>query len=321
MTKVLEQLQLVAQTSTTVLILGETGVGKGMLAQRVHTLSLRQANPFVMVNCGAIPTGLVEDELFGHEKGAFTSAVGRRIGRFEQAHKGTLFFDEIGDLPLEAQTTLLHVLEDHRLLRVGGEASIKVDVRIIAATNRDLRQAAEAGTFRKDLFYRLDVFPVMIPPLRERREDIPVLAEHFARLFAQELQRPAPRLSKEVLMHLQRPDYNWPGNVRELEHLIQRAVIICQSDSIRLEDVQISTEDLAKAPTMLEQGVVAKVDQIAEKVDQIAEIEKKMLIEALETTNWVIYGMQGAAYLLGMKPERLRSRMRVHGLQKPKKPS
>ena len=181
------------------------------------------------------PLGLVESELFGHERGAFTGAVGRRIGFFEQAHGGTLFLDEIGDLPLEAQRVLLHILEEDRLTRVGGKASIRVDVRIIAATNRDLRKAIRAGTFREDLYYRLSVFPLMVPPLRERREDIPVLATHFVRQYAQRFKRPEPVLSAEVLAHLQ--GYAWPGNVRELAHWMQRLVIVCEGARIEMTDV------------------------------------------------------------------------------------
>ena len=309
MSNVLRQIKQVAKTSTTVLILGETGVGKGVLAQQIHSLSLRRTCSFVSVNCGALPPGLVESELFGHEKGAFTSAVGRRTGRFEQAHKGTLFLDEIGDLPLEAQRVLLHVLEDYILTRVGGENPIKVDVRVIAATNRDLQQATQERTFRADLFYRLNVFPIVIPPLRERQEEIPVLAAHFAAQCAQKLRQPVPHLSNEVLVNLQR--YNWPGNIRELEHLIQRAVIICRDNFIQMDDVDVllSAKYQAAAPAAgpsIEQEVGAKSDKIS-------EAEKQLLIEALETTNWVIYGKQGAAHLLGVNPERLRSRMRVHG--------
>ena len=192
----LTKVEQVAATDTGVLVLGETGVGKGVLAQTLHTRSLRHKQAFIAVNCGALPAGLVESELFGHERGAFTGAVARRSGFFEQAHRGTLFLDEIGDLPLEVQRVLLHILEEDRLTRVGGKASVPVDVRIIAATNRDLQRAVREGTFREDLYYRLNVFPLVVPPLRDRREDIPLLAAHFLRQHAQQLQRPEPRLGR-----------------------------------------------------------------------------------------------------------------------------
>ncbi len=222
--ELLTRVEQVAATDAEVLVLGETGVGKGLLARTIHTRSPRPKQAFIPVNCGALPAGLVESELFGHERGAFTGAVARRIGFFERAHGGTLFLDEIGDLPLAAQRVLLHVLEENRLTRIGGKASVSVDVRIIAATNRNLQRAVREGTFREDLYYRLSVFPLVVPPLRERREDIPLLAEHFVRQHAQQLQRPVPVLSAEVLSHLQ--GYGWPGNVRELAHWMQRLVIV-----------------------------------------------------------------------------------------------
>ena len=225
MTQLLGEVAQMAETDMTMLVMGETGVGKGVLAQRIHNLSRRQGQPFVALNCGSLPAGLIESELFGHERGAFTGAVKRHIGCFERANYGTLFLDEIGDLPLEAQRALLRILENRYLTRVGGEQSIPVDVRVIAATNKDLKEAIEGGTFREDLFYRLSAWPVKLPPLRERREDIPLLTAHFARRYAQSLQRPVPALGDGVVKHLQ--EYSWPGNVRELEHLIRRAVVLC----------------------------------------------------------------------------------------------
>ena len=307
MTQLLEEVAQMAETDMTMLVLGETGVGKGVLAQRIHNLSRRQGQPFVALNCGSLPAGLIESELFGHERGAFTGAVKRHIGCFERANYGTLFLDEIGDLPLEAQRALLRILENRYLTRVGGEQSIPVDVRVIAATNKDLKEAIEAGTFREDLFYRLSVWPVKLPPLRERREDIPLLAVHFARRYAQSLQRPVPALGDGVVKHLQA--YAWPGNVRELEHLIRRAVVLCRGEVIQVEDVPLAAEDEAKEGPF-EPPVEAKFKG-----------EKQQIVEALQASEGRIYGERGAARLLGMNPERLRSRMRVFGLQRPKKRS
>ena len=242
--ELLTKVEQVAATNTRVLVLGETGVGKGLLAQHQHHSSPRREQAFIAVNCGALPLGLVESELFGHEKGAFTGAVGRRIGWFERAHKGTLFLDEIGDLPLEAQRVLLHILEENRLTRIGGKASMRVDVRIVAATNRDLQRAVRAGTFWEDLYYRLNAFPLVVPPLRDRQEDIPLLAAHFVREHPQQLQRAVPSLSAEALAHLQ--GYAWPGNVRELAHWMERTVLVCEGECIEVADV-LAIEDMGLA--------------------------------------------------------------------------
>ena len=308
MRQVMEQTVRVAETAMTVLVLGETGTGKGLLAQTIHETSTRRKRPFIRVNCGALPAGLVESELFGHEKGAFTGAASRQLGRFELADGGTLFLDEIGDLPLESQRVLLHILEENALTRVGGEQPVRVDVRVIAATNRDLRQAIQEGTFREDLFYRLSVFTLELPPLRQRQEDIPALAAHFAERYAQHLRRPAPTLDDGVVAHLQ--GYAWPGNVRELEHLIHRAVLLCEGGVIRVGDLllpSVARHSRDAVPPALAAG---------EGLD-----EKQQLVEALQATNWMIYGERGAAHLLGMNPERLRSRMRYYGLRRPKKSS
>ncbi|MCY3791318.1 MAG: sigma 54-interacting transcriptional regulator, partial [Gemmatimonadetes bacterium] len=305
MRQVMEQTVRVAETAMTVLVLGETGTGKGLLAQTIHETSTRRERPFIRVNCGALPAGLVESELFGHEKGAFTGAASRQLGRFELADGGTLFLDEIGDLPLESQRVLLHILEEKALTRVGGQQPVSVDVRVIAATNRDLRQAIQEGTFREDLFYRLSVFTLELPPLRQRQEDIPALAVHFAKQYAQHLQRPVPTLDEGVVAHLQ--GYAWPGNVRELEHLINRAVLLCEGGVIRAGDLP-----LLSAARRRDAVLSATAD--SEGLD-----EKQQLVEALQATNWIIYGERGAARLLGMNPERLRSRMRYYGLRRPKK--
>ena len=306
MRQVLEQTVRVAETAMTVLVLGETGTGKGLLAQTIHETSTRRKRPFIQVNCGALPTGLVESELFGHEKGAFTGAATRQLGRFELADGGTLFLDEIGDLPLESQRVLLHILEENALTRIGGEQPVSVDVRVIAATNRDLRQAIQEGTFREDLFYRLSVFTLELPPLRQRQEDIPALAAHFAERYAQHLRRPVPTLDEGVVAHLQA--YSWPGNVRELEHLINRAVLLCEDGVIRAGDLLLPSV----APRAGD--AVPPAPATGEGLD-----EKQQLVEALEATNWMIYGERGAARLLGMNPEKLRYRMQKYGLRRPKK--
>ena len=309
MARLFEQVESMAETDMTVLVLGETGVGKGVLARLLHNLSPRQANPFIPVNCGGLSAGLIESELFGHEKGAFTSANAQKIGYFERADGGTLFLDEVGDLPLDSQRALLHILEEGHLTRVGGEQSIPVDVRVVAATNKDLEEAIQAGTFREDLFYRLSVLSLVLPPLRERQEDIPLLATHFASRCAEQLGRPTPVLGEEVVAHLQQ--YAWPGNVRELEHVIQQAVVLGDRDVIQVADVPFQAAE-AELALPVEQGF----DWDAEDED-----EKQRILAALQATNWRIYGPRGAARLLGMGPEKLRYRMRKHGLQRPEKPS
>ena len=305
------KVEQVAETDTEVLVLGETGVGKGLLAQTIHQSSPRHKQAFIPVNCGALPAGLVESELFGHERGAFTGAVTRRIGFFERAHRGTLFLDEIGDLPLESQRVLLHVLEEKRLTRLGGKASIPVDVRIIAATNRHLQRAVEEGTFRADLYYRLRVFPLVVPPLRARREDIPLLAAHFVRQYAQRFKRPEPRLGDGVMEYLQA--HAWPGNVRELAHRMQRAVIVCEGARIELTDVLAAGAE----------GKALSLPVPASSVAQGAagEDEKQRIVAALERANWVVSGDRGAARLLGMTAQTLRYRMRKYGIQRPPKSS
>ena len=316
MRQVMEQIVRVAETAMTVLVLGETGTGKGLIAHTIHETSARRKRPFIQVNCGALPVGLVESELFGHEKGAFTGANTRQLGRFELADGGTLFLDEIGDLPLEAQRVLLNILEENALTRVGGQQPVRVDVRVIAATNRDLRQAMEQGTFREDLFYRLSVFTLELPPLRQRQEDVPALAAHFAERYAQHLQRPVPTLDEGVVAHLQA--YAWPGNVRELEHVIHRAVLLCKDGVMRVEDASLPSvappagegeRPLAERRT----GDADEATPPAEAVD-----EKQQILKALQATHWRVSGVHGAAALLGMHPEKLRYRMQKYGLRRPK---
>ena len=306
---VLDQIDTIADSDLTVLITGETGTGKGLAARALHALSSRRDGPLLQVNCGAIPEGLVESELFGHEKGAFTGAVARKIGRFELAEGGTLFLDEIGDLPLASQRVLLHVLQEGVYQRVGGTASLRARVRVVAATNRDLRDGTRRGAFREDLYYRLSPFVLELPPLRQRREDIPLLFGHFIERFSRHLSRPVPHLSAEVVSHLQQ--YRWPGNVRELEHLANRAVLVCRDGAIHLDD-------LALPETLQDRVDPSSLDDLDLEV---SELERSFLLRALEAANWVIYGDRGAARRLGVHPEKLRRRMRRLGLKRPRTPA
>ena len=309
----LKQIHTVADTGVTVLILGETGTGKGLAARAIHSLSIRKEQPLIQLNCGAIPEGLVESELFGHEKGAFTGAVARKIGRFELADKGTLFLDEIGDLPLQSQQVLLHILQDGTFQRVGGDRTIAVDVRVVAATNRDLRSAMRAGTFREDLYFRLSAFALHLPPLRERREDVPLLLHHFVEQAARHLNRPLPVIDPDVLAYLQL--YSWPGNVRELEHLALHAVLVCTSNRITLGDIPIR-ESLPSFDRVSQQAATPSADSTVDGYTSLDEREKRCIQEALYTCNGIVYGERGAAKLLGIHPERLRGKMRKHGLAK-----
>ena len=311
----LKRVPQVATTHIPVLLLGETGVGKGLLARTIHDQSTRGAKDFHAVNCAALPPSLIESTLFGYEKGAFTGATKRRAGYFEQAHGSTLFLDEIGDMSLEAQQRLLHVLEQNRITRVGGTDSIPIDVRIMAATNRDLQRAIEEGTFRTDLYYRLNRFPLTVPPLRERREDIPMLAEHFVHQYAHEHQRPMRRLNDQVLAYLQ--GYAWPGNVRQLEYWVERAVVVCEGERMEMVDVW-SAEDigLVLPSSSAESEVVAEQDELPLTE---GDDEKQRIITALRKTNWVVSGERGAMDLLGMSHKALRYRMRKYGIQRPKK--
>ena len=316
MRQVMEQTVRVAETAMTVLVLGETGTGKGLIAHTIHETSTRCKRPFIQVNCGALPVGLVASELFGHEKGAFTGAASRQLGRFELADGGTLFLDEIGDLPLESQRVLLHILEENALTRVGGEQPVSVDVRVIAATNRDLRQAIQKGMFREDLFYRLSVFTLELPPLRRRQEDIPALAAHFAERYAQHLQRPMPALDDGMVAYLKA--YAWPGNVRELEHLIHRAVLLCEGGVIRAGDVPLPS--VAPPVGDGEHPPAERRTGDADEAPPVEEVEEKQqILAALQATHWRVYGVHGAAALLGMHPEKLRYRMQKYGLRRPKK--
>ena len=294
------QLQLaeVAQTDVTVLILGETGAGKGLAAQAVHALSERHSGPFIQVNCGAIPEGLVESELFGHERGAFTGAVSRKPGKVELAEGGTLFLDEIGDLAPEAQAKLLRVLEERTFERVGGSRTMAADVRVIAVTNRDLTDMVSRGLFREDLYFRLQTFPVRMPPLRERRDDIPLLADYFMTRMAAHLHKEVTHLGPGVLEILEA--YEWPGNVRELEHAIQHAVIVCRGLEIRPEDIVREVERDGKGSP--------------EEIVTLEEHERRYIRQVLQQCGWIIKGSKGAAARLGMHHSTLRSRMKKLGI-------
>ena len=292
--RALSQAETVAPTDSTVLILGETGTGKEMIARAIHDLSRRREGTFVKINCAAIPTGLLESELFGHEKGAFTGAIAQKIGRFELAHHGTLFLDEVGDIPLELQPKLLRVLQEREFERLGGTRTIRVDVRVVAATNRNLAPMVEEGLFRRDLYYRLNVFPIMIPPLRERSEDIPLLVRYFVQKYARLMDRRIETVSAEEMDALTR--YHWPGNVRELENLIERAVILSPGPELRLPVAEL--EQHSEIPSNL----------------TLQAAEREHIIRVLRETNWVVGGPRGAAARLAMKRTTLQSKMRKLGI-------
>lgn len=295
--KALKAIEQVAPTDSTVLIMGETGTGKELVARAIHHLSSRKDRPLVTVNCAALPPTLIESELFGHEKGAFTSATSRKIGRFEVANGGTIVLDEIGELPLDLQAKLLRVLESHELQRVGDSHTIKLDLRVVAATNVDLAQAVKHGAFRSDLYYRLNVFPVRLPPLRERREDIPALARHFVKKYGARHRKPITRIGQDTLKALS--SFDWPGNVRELEHVIERAVIVSQGTRLIVEEFEI-----------------AKPDPERVSPRTLAEAERRHILETLRQTNWVLAGKHGAASRLGMKRSTLQHRMKKLGIRR-----
>ena len=300
--RILEQLQTVAPTDSTILILGETGTGKELIARAIHHLSARSERTLVKVNCAAIPTGLLESELFGHEKGAFTGAIAQRIGRFELAHRGTLFLDEVGDIPLELQPKLLRVLQEHEFERLGSSRTIRVDVRLVAATNVDLAQKVAENHFRSDLYYRLNVFPVVIPPLRERREDIPLLVRYFAQKYARRMKRPIDTIPTKAMTAL--TEYHWPGNVRELENFIERAVILSRGAELEIPLAELKQR--SKLAAASQDGPAT-----------LEHAEREHIVRALGETKWVIGGPTGAAARLGMKRTTLQSRMRKLGIARP----
>jgi len=312
--EVTEAVRQVAPLNSPVLLMGETGAGKEVFANAIHYSSPRKDKPFIKVNCGAIPENLIDSELFGHEKGAFTGAISRKRGRFERAHTGTIFLDEIGDLPLAAQTRLLRVLQQHEIERVGGTESIPVDVRIISATHRNLEEMVREGRFREDLWFRINVFPIMIPPLRQRTEDIPALASHFIERKSRELKiRSLPALDRGFLDHLQ--EYHWPGNVRELENLVERALI---QNQIAGGQGPLS---LDRPPTF---SSTDRSEVREERHRDILPLDQAMenhIRQALAHTGGKVEGKEGAAHILGLHPSTLRGRMKKLGVPYGKKMS
>jgi formate hydrogenlyase transcriptional activator len=296
--RILKQVETVAPTDSTVLILGETGTGKELIARAIHSLSGRRERTFVKMNCAAIPTGLLESELFGHERGAFTGAIAQKIGRFELAHQGTLFLDEVGDIPLEMQSKLLRVLQEQEFERLGSTRTLRVDVRLVAATNQDLTQMIADKEFRSDLYYRLNVFPITVPPLRERPQDIPLLVRYFAQHYARRMRRRIETIPAETLAALSH--YHWPGNIRELENLIERSMILSQGP-----DLRVPLGELKAQATVAPNGVAT-----------LEAAEREHILRALREAHWVIGGPTGAAAHLGMKRTTLQSRMRKLGISR-----
>jgi formate hydrogenlyase transcriptional activator len=293
----LREIRQVAITDSTVLLLGETGTGKELVARAVHQMSGRKDRPLIKVNCGAIAPGLVESELFGHERGAFTGALQRRLGRFELANNGTIFLDEIGELPLDTQTRLLRVLQEQEFERVGGSSPIRVDVRVIAATNRNLEEEVRAGRFRSDLYYRLNVFPARVPPLRERSSDISLLARHFVAQYQRKLGKTLEGITREGMERLER--YSWPGNIRELQNVIERACVLARGTVVHI-------------PEELENGT--RPERPPVRLARLEDAERAHIRQALVETGGTIHGPRGAAQLLGINPSTLRSRMEKLGL-------
>jgi transcriptional regulator with GAF, ATPase, and Fis domain len=294
--RVLEQIQKVAATDSTVLLLGETGTGKELFATHIHQLSARSGRAMVRVNCSAIPTTLMESELFGREKGAFTGALSKQVGRFELADHSTIFLDEIGDLPLEVQVKLLRVLEERQIERLGSPRGIRVDTRIVAATHRKLEQRIADGNFREDLFYRLNVFPITVPPLRERVEDIPLLVWRFVDEFSKAFGKRVDSIPRDTMEALQR--YSWPGNIRELRNLVERAMIVATGAKLTIA-----------VPSSASTG----------RSERLFDVEREHIRSVLETVGWRIRGTSGAADRLGMKPTTLETRMARLGLNRPKR--
>lgn len=299
--RVLQDVETVASTDSTVLIYGETGTGKELIARAIHNLSGRSERTLVKVNCAAIPTGLLESELFGHEKGAFTGAIDRRIGRFELAHQGTIFLDEVEDIPLELQSKLLRVLQEQEFERLGNSRTQRVDVRVVAATNADLSQLVEEKKFRSDLYYRLNVFPITVPPLRERPEDIPLLVHFFANKFAQQMKRPIESVPKETMAALM--SYHWPGNIRELQNLVERGVILSRGSSLEIPLGEL--KQLTKAANHTNGSTT------------LESVERVHILRVLGDSKWVIGGPTGAAARLGLNRTTLNHRMRKLGITRP----
>jgi formate hydrogenlyase transcriptional activator len=305
---VLKQVETVAPTSSTVLICGETGTGKELIARALHDLSPRRERTFVKLNCAAIPTGLLESELFGHEKGAFTGAISQKIGRFELAHKGTLFLDEVGDIPLELQPKLLRVLQEQEFERLGSTRTLRVDVRLVAATNCDLPAMVADRRFRSDLYYRLNVFPILLAPLRERSDDIPPLVRHFTQRFARRMGRRIESIPVDIMDAL--VAYQWPGNIRELQNVIERAVILSRGTTLHVPLTDLQSQSISAAPA----ECAAMPDGSALT---LADAEREHILTALRETGWVMGGPKGAANRLGMKRSMLYWKMKKLGISRP----
>jgi PAS domain S-box-containing protein len=325
---VLDDVGRVAPTDATVLITGETGTGKELIARAIHSTSKRKDRPLIRVNCAALPAGLVESELFGHEKGAFSGAIAKRLGRFELADGGSIFLDEIGDLPAEAQVKLLRVLQEREFDRVGGAVPIHVDVRVIAASNRDLLQAVAEKTFREDLFYRLNVFPIHLPPLRERRDDIPLLVHFLVNKFARRIGKRLDGVSQATMQRLQ--EYPWPGNVRELENVLERAVILATGSMLEIAADLLPSGGLKDEGRRMNERTCAEPDSAISSpliphplspiplarngAETLESVERDHILSILQQTNWVINGPRGAAKILGLHPNTLRNRMKKLGV-------
>jgi transcriptional regulator with GAF, ATPase, and Fis domain len=299
---VLSHVSKVAPTDSTVLISGETGTGKELIARAIHKHSRRAERAFVSLNCAATPPSLIASELFGHEKGAFTGAVQQRRGRFELAHSGTIFLDEIGEIPMDTQLALLRVLQERQIERVGGSRAISVDVRVIAATNRDLVEAIAAGAFRSDLFYRLNVFPIAVPPLRKRREDIPILVEYFVKRFAEKMAKRIRRIDKRTLELCER--YSWSGNIRELQNIVERSVILCSGDTLSIDEAWLPG-----------QTPLRSTDSNA-LPDALQDQEREMIEAALAQSKGKVAGPRGAAARLGIPPSTLESKIKQLSIEK-----
>jgi formate hydrogenlyase transcriptional activator len=317
--RALAQVQLAAPAGTTVLLLGETGTGKELFARAIHNLSPRRDRTFVKVNCAAIPSGLLESELFGHERGAFTGAINQKIGRFELADRGTLFLDEVGDLPLELQPKLLRVLQEQEFERLGGNRTQRVDVRVVAATNQDLSKLVTERAFRSDLFYRLNVFPIQIPALRERAEDLPLLVRYFVQRFSRQLNKAVeyiPADAMDALTH-----YSWPGNVRELENLIERAVLLSPGKELRIPFAELKSTSISSAASATDSSSsltsLTSLTFSASPISTLEEAERQHILRALKQTQWRIAGPKGAAVLLDIKRTTLQARMRKLGIRRP----
>jgi formate hydrogenlyase transcriptional activator len=303
---VLEQVEQVASTDSTVLIEGETGTGKELIAHAIHNASQRFGRPFVKLNCAAIPLDLLESELFGHEKGAFTGAIAQKIGRFEMADKGTLFLDEVGDIPSALQPKLLRVLQEQEFERLGSGRTHKVDVRLVAATNRDLVEMVARGQFRSDLYYRLNVFPILLPALRDRREDIPALVTHFVKLFSRRIGRQVDSIPSETMAAFEW--YSWPGNIRELQNLVERAVILSREgvlpNPLHKEQTELMIPNLHRTRTF-------------QSSMTLEDSDRDLIVETLEESGWVVGGPSGAAAKLGLKRTTLLAKMRRLGISRP----